>query len=126
MEQDIPFNNLSPLKVKNLFRKLSIASGSYSKSKNYTGNISTQAEEELRQYSPTEKALMEEIKDLKQELQETREEKDRALDGNGKKIDELNLALSLIKSEIKQLIQYKKERNSRLRDLEKKIVNTVK
>ena len=126
MEQNISFDNLSPLKVKNFFKKACIASRKFSGDYSYANEVLSEPKEDLSKYNPQERVLRKKIQDLEQELKKTKQEKEQAENENRKKIDELNVALSSIKNEIKELIHYKKERNKKLRNLEKKIIRTVK
>jgi hypothetical protein len=126
MEQHISLENIDPLKVKALFRKLCIVGNGYAKKEHYIHDLGIQPKKYGGPYTSAERALMAKIQQLEQELQQTRKEKDKALIENRKKVNELNIELLSIKTKIKELIHYKQERDRKLRNLEKKIIKTVK
>lgn len=113
MEQNISFDNSNPSKVKDLFRKICIL-GHGAENGNYVPN------------SSAEKALRYKIKELENELQQARKEKDKALTENKSRINELSIQLLSVKTGIRELMHYKQERDRRLRSLEKKIIKTIK
>ena len=100
--------------------------GGYAKKEHYIHDLGIQPKKYEGPYTPTERALRTKIQQLEHELQQTRKEKNRALTENRNKINELNIALLSIKTQIKEIIHYKKERDKRLRGLERKIIKTVK
>ena len=61
------------------------------------------------------------IHQLEHELEQVKIERDRALEENKEKIHELNIALLSIKTRMENLIEHKREREKRIRELEKKI-----
>ena len=61
------------------------------------------------------------IRELEKELKLAREEKDNALSENRNKIDELTVALLSIKTKVNELVQAKREKEKRLRDLSGRI-----
>lgn len=126
MEQHISLDNIDPLKVKALFRKLCMVGGGYAKKEHYIHDLGIEPKKYEGPYTPAERALRVKIQQLEQELQQTRKEKDNALTENKNKISELNIELLSIKTKIKELIHYKKERDRKMRNLEKKIIKTVK
>ena len=67
-----------------------------------------------------EKELFEKIGELEHELQLAKQERDNAIEKNRKQIHELNAALLSIKMKMDNFID-KKEREKRIRELEKKI-----
>ncbi|MBI2208741.1 hypothetical protein HYU50_04555 [Candidatus Woesearchaeota archaeon] len=73
-----------------------------------------------------EKRLSEKIDELEHELQQARQERDNAIEQNRKQIHELNAALSSIKMRMETFIERKKERETRIRELEKKVKNKVR
>ena len=110
--QNISLEHINPSNLKNFFRKLCIASSRYTEKYNYP---KTAAKEMLRAR----------VQELEEELQQTREEKDEALEENRNKINELNLAVLSIKTEINELLQAKKEKEIRMRNLDSKVRRQV-
>jgi|TARA_B100001964_G_scaffold29367_1_gene29964 hypothetical protein len=121
MEQYPSWNDISHSNLKKFVRKLCIVINRSSEKEHYADDLGIPLEN-----VSTKEVLKAKIQHLEHELQKTKKEKDNALNENKKKIDELNIALLSIKTQIKEIIHYKKERNKRLRSLEKKIIDTVK
>jgi len=121
MEQYPSWDDISHSNLKKFVRKLCIVINRSSEKEHYADDLGIPLNE-----VSTEKGLKAKIQHLEEELKQTKKEKDKALNENKKQIDELNLALLSIKTQIKEIIHYKKEKNKRLRSLEKKIIETVK
>jgi|TARA_B100001971_G_C17878289_1_gene376765 hypothetical protein len=121
MEQYPSWSDISHTNLKKFVRKLSIVANRSAEKENYTHDTGIP----LKNVS-TEKILKTKIQHLEKELEQTKIEKDKALNENKKKIDELNIALLSIKTQIREIIHYKKERNKKLKSLERKIIKTVK
>lgn len=68
-----------------------------------------------------ENELIGKISSLERELEQARLERDNALEENKQKIHELNIALLSVKTRMEKLIEHKREREKRIRELEKKI-----
>jgi septal ring factor EnvC (AmiA/AmiB activator) len=113
---DTSFSNL-----KSFVKKLCVVFNRHTEKGHYANDLGIQLTK-----GSTEKILRAKIQQLEDNLEQTKKEKDKALNENRKKIDELNLALLSVKTKIKELIHYKKERDKKLKDLEKKIIETVK
>ena len=121
MEQYPSWSDISHTNLKKFVRKLSTITQRSTEKENYAHDTGMP----LKNVS-TEKVLKAKIQHLEKDLKQTKIEKDEALNENKKKIDELNIELLSIKTQIKEIIHYKKERNKRLKSLEKKIIETVK
>jgi len=121
MGQYPSWNEISNSNLKKFVRKLCIVINRSTEKEHYADELGIPLDE-----VSTEKGLKAKIQHLEEELKQTKIDKDKALNENKKKIDELNLALLSIKTQIKEIIHYKKERNKRLKSLEKKIIKTVK
>ena len=68
-----------------------------------------------------ENELIGKINSLERELEQARLERDSALEENKQKIHELNIGLLSVKTRMEKLIEHKREREKRIRELEKKI-----
>tara|TARA_Y100000310_G_scaffold264740_1_gene275480 strand:+ start:185 stop:550 length:366 start_codon:yes stop_codon:yes gene_type:complete len=121
MEQYPSWNDISHSNLRKFVRKLYTVINRSSEKEHYADDLGIPLEN-----ASTKQVLKTKIQQLEHELQKAKKEKDHALNENKKKIDELNIALLSIKTQIKEIIHYKKERNKRLRSLEKKIIDTVK
>ncbi len=110
--QNTSLANINPLYVKNFFRKLCVASSRCVREDKYLETA-------------TREMLKARVQELEEELQQIREEKDMALKENRNKIDELNLALLSIKTEVNELLQAKKEKEMRFMNLSGRIRKTV-
>ena len=69
----------------------------------------------------TKEMLRARVQELEKELRQIREEKDSALKENRDKINELNIDLLSIKTKINELLQAKKEKEMRVKNLEIKL-----
>ena len=67
------------------------------------------------------KEMFEKIDAMEHELQLAKQERDNAIEKNRKQIPELNAALLSIKMRMDKFIEHKREREKRIRELEKKI-----
>src|SRR3989338_8154742 len=109
--QNTSLENINPSNLKNFLIKLSIASSRYAKKGFAASNLELENAEE--------KELRCRIQQLEKELQQTREERDKALEDNRNKISELSNALSSVKTTMIGLLESKKER---VKHLERKII----
>ena len=103
--QNISLDHIEPSQLKNFLKKICIVNNRHAKEDTY---LETEDKEMLRVR----------VQELEKELQQTREEKCRILKENRNKIDELNTALLSVKTEINELLQAKKEREMRVKNLE--------
>ncbi len=85
--QNTSLEHIDPSNLKNFFRKLCIVSDRYAEENNYPETA-------------TKEMLRARVQELEEELQLAREEKDKTLEENRNKINELNLAVLSIKTEI--------------------------
>lgn len=119
--QNASLDNINPSNLKNFFSKLCIVNDRYAGRELAAYNVNIEFGQ-LKKYKSshitTEKMLSSKIQKLEEELQQTREEKNRALGENRNKINELNDALVSIKTVIHELLEAKKQR---IRHLERKI-----
>ncbi len=111
--QNTSLEHINPSHLKNFFRKLCILSSKYAEKDNY---LETATEEMLRAR----------VQELEEELQLAREEKDKTLEENRNKINELNLAVLSIKTEINELLQAKEEKELRMKNLDRKMREKLK
>ena len=97
--QNPSLENISTSSLKNFLIKLS-AANKYAKKGFAAGNLELE--------NAAEKELRCRIQQLEKELQQTREERDNALEGNRNKICELSNALSSVKTTMIELLEAKK------------------
>jgi len=69
----------------------------------------------------TKEMLRARVQELEKELRQIREEKDSTLKENRDKINELSIDLLSIKTKINELLQAKKEKEMRVKNLEIKL-----
>ncbi|MBI2651021.1 hypothetical protein HYX01_00970 [Candidatus Woesearchaeota archaeon] len=108
--------SLSNLSRKDFLRRICVIASRHSKKDN-----SLKAGEIKKAKTALEKEMMEKIHGLEMELQAAKEEKERALNENRNMINELNAQLLSVKIKIDDLIAQKKEREAKIRNLERKI-----
>ena len=128
--------NINPSQINNFFSKLCVISNRYAKKQHDTALFSKVRKMHLRKVSKlkskirvemaTEMELREKIQGLELELQQTRQDRDHALEENKKQIHELNVSLLSIKTRMNEIHDHKKERERRVRELERKIRKKVK
>jgi seryl-tRNA(Sec) selenium transferase len=109
--QNTSLGYIEPSQLKIFFRKLCIVSGRYAEEDNYMETA-------------TKEMLKARVQELEEELQQIREEKDMAVKENKDKINELSLALLSIKTEINELLEAKKEREMKVKGLERRMRKT--
>jgi len=110
--QNISLDSIDASNLKNFFRKLCIASSSYE-------NEDTSLE------NATKDMLKVRVNQLEVELKKEIESKNKVLEENSNKINELNFSLLSIKAKMNELLQARKNRDIRVRSLENKINKTV-
>lgn len=111
--QNISLDHIDLTNLKNFFRKLCLVSARYTKKDKYIETV-------------TKEMLKVRVQKLEEEVHKAEEERDRALEENRNKINQLNGALISVKTKMNELLQAKKEKAIRTRNLEKKIRKTVK
>ncbi|MAH33651.1 hypothetical protein CL615_04650 [archaeon] len=121
--QNTSLEHINPANLKKFVRKLSIVSSRHENKQSY--KIKPK-EKKLLENKNTENALRKRVHVLEQELMNTREERDAALEENKSKINSLNIALLSVKERMKEFIAAKKAREKRIRHLEYKIKRKVK
>ncbi len=70
--------------------------------------------------------LKEQIKNLQQDLEITRQQRDEAITGNKEEIAGIVDSITQLKSKMHEVLKEKTERQDRIRELEKKVKRTVK
>lgn len=110
--QNTSLEHIRNLQLKNFFRKLCIVSRRHAEKNNYLETA-------------TKEMLKSRVQELEEELQQIREEKDMTLKENRNKINELNLAVLSIKTQINVLLQDKNEKEIRMNNLSRKIRETI-
>ena len=124
--QNASLDNINPSNLKNFFKELCIVNDRYAGRELAAYNMNLEFGQ-LKKYKSshitTENMLSLKIQKLEEELQQTREEKNRALGENRNRINELNDALVSIKTVMRELLEAKKQR---IRHLERKIRKEVK
>ena len=124
--QNASLDNINPSNLKNFFKELCIVNNRYAGRELASYNINIEFDQ-LKKYKSshitTENMLSLKIQKLEEELQQTREEKNRALGENRNRINELNDALVSIKTVMRELLETKKHR---IKHLERKIRKDVK
>ena len=126
--ENISFDKINPSSLKNLFRKLCMVSNWYAKKNNINSNLS-HSEKVKKHYNldtATGKKLKARIQQLEEDLLKTSEERDAALEENRDRIKELEVALLSIKTKIEKMILAKKEKEKRIKYLERDISRGVK
>jgi|TARA_B100001964_G_scaffold244968_1_gene329115 chromosome segregation ATPase len=106
--QNISLDHINPSDLKNFLRKICIVSSRHVREDKYLGTA-------------TKEMLRARVQELEKELRQIREEKDSALKENRDKINELNIDLLSIKTKINELLQAKKEKEMRVKNLEIKL-----
>ena len=124
--QNVSLDGINPSNLKNFFKELCIVNNRRAGRELSSYNVNTeigQLKKFKSSHITTEKMFSSKIQQLEEELQKTREEKNRALGENRNRINELNDALVSIKTVIHELLEAKKHR---IRHLERKIRKEVK
>ena len=124
--QNASLDDINPSNLKNFFKELCIVNDRYAGRELavYDRKIEfVQLKKYKSSHITTEKMLSSKIQKLEEELQQTREEKNRALGENRNRINELNDALVSIKTLIHEMLEAKKQR---IKHLERKIRKEVK
>ncbi|HJO02252.1 MAG: hypothetical protein QGI89_00695 [Candidatus Woesearchaeota archaeon] len=111
--QNISLDHTDIANLKNFFRKLCLVSTRYTKKDKSTETA-------------TKEMLKIRVLELEEEVHKAKEERDKALEENKNKINQLNGALISVKIKMNELLQAKKEKEIRTRNLERKIRKTVK
>ncbi|MAH01808.1 MAG: hypothetical protein QF798_03960 [Candidatus Woesearchaeota archaeon] len=111
--QNISLDSIDSANLKNFFRKLCLVSTRYTKKDKY---IETATKEMLKVR----------VQKLEEEVHKAKEERDKALEENRSKINQLSGTLISVKTKMNELLQDKKEKAIRTRNLERKIRKTVK
>lgn len=112
--QNASLENISLSSLKNFLIKLSTASNRHTK-KEHIAYSETQFE------NAAKKELIGRIQQLEKELQQAKEERDKALNENRNDINELGIALLSIKARMNEILEAKKERECKIKQLEAKI-----
>ena len=116
--QNVSLEDIDISNLKNFLIKLCVVSSRHAERGFAISHFQAQFE------NLTENSLRDKIKQLEEDLQKAKEERDRALKENRNRIDELNIALMSIKTRIDEVIKAKKEREARTSYLEAKIKRT--
>ena len=109
MEQHPSWNDVNHSNLKKFIRKLDIVIDRHAEKEDYAHDLG------ISDTGSTEDILRSKVHQLEDELKQTKKDKEIALMENKKKIDELNMAVLSIKAKLKEIIPYKKERNSQKR-----------
>jgi len=124
--QNTSLDDINPSNLKNFFKKLCRVNNGYKGRELAAYNVNIEFDQ-LKKYKSshitTEKVLSSKVQKLEEELQQIREEKNKALGENRNRIDELSGAIVSIKTVIHELLEAKKQR---IRHLERKIGKEVK
>ena len=113
--QNTSLENISVSNLKNFLIKICIAN-KYAKKDFAAGNLELE--------NAAEKELRCRIQQLEKELRQTTEERDKVLKENGDSINELGIALLSIKTRMNEILEAKKEREDKIKQLEAKIRRT--
>ncbi|MAE42582.1 hypothetical protein CMO93_02330 [Candidatus Woesearchaeota archaeon] len=113
--------------IKDFFRSLCIVGNRYEKKEHpvYENLQHLEKKHFKKPKAITEKEPKNKMKALEQELQEVKNERDEAVGENRKQIHELNVALLSIKTRMNEILEHKKEREKRVKELEEKIRKKV-
>ena len=147
MEQH-SLERINSSQIKDFFRSLCMVSSRYEKkehpayetlkhlenkhfktSENQRFSVPQKSKRFSREINKSEAAIEKELKDkifqLEHELHQTRQERDKSIGENREQIHELNVSLLSIKTRMNEILEHKKQRERRVRELERKIREKV-
>ena len=124
--------HINPSQIKDFFRSLCLVSNRYKKKEHPVYETLKHLEKkhfktlEKKSEAAIEKDLEVKINRLERELHQTKKERDKAVGENREQIHELNVSLLSIKTRMNEILEYKRQRERRIRELERKIRKTVR